>query len=108
MINQICYDFQSVFSYSTISGKVLIISLFLYIFLILSIDDKKKKPTRIIGVNFIIIYVIMFMCTQLGNSVFGSDGIGAKVLCFIQLLCIILVYALPLISRIRAKLSSND
>ena len=85
MINYICNEIQLVFSPDSTAGKVLIFSLFLFLFLFFSEEKYAKIIRRILGVYYILSYVIIFIATKNGSTMLGHGTTISKILSVIPL-----------------------
>lgn len=99
MLNQICYAFQTVFNPSSTSGRILILSLFLYLFL-LGIKENVAKKTAIgLGAYYVVMYIVVYMATVHGSTLLGHGSLIGKILSCVPLVVLIVYFVYRLIVR---------
>ena len=108
MINYICDEIQIIFSPTSTMGKVLIFSLFLYLFLFFLEDRISLILRRILGSYYVIIYIIIYIATKNGSTVLGHGTTIPKILSVIPLITLISYYIYYTITGLKQRRTSNQ
>lgn len=92
MINIICNEIQTVFSPASTAGRLLIYSLFLYIFLLFLEDKISVIFRRILGIYYVLIYIVIYLATKNGSTMLGHGTTISKILSLIPLLALVVYF----------------
>lgn len=92
MINIICNEIQTVFSPASTAGRLLIFSLFLYLFLFFLEDKISVIFRRILGIYYVLIYIVIYLATKNGSTMLGHGTTISKILSSIPLLVLVIYF----------------
>lgn len=92
MINIICNEIQTVFSPASTAGRLLIVSLFLYLFLFFLEDKASVIFRRALGLYYILIYITIYTATKNGSTMLGHGTTISKILSLIPLLALFVYF----------------
>lgn len=99
MINIICNEIQTVFSPASTAGRLLIYSLFLYIFLLFLEDKISVIFRRILGIYYVLIYIVIYLATKNGSTMLGHGTTISKILSLIPLLALVVYFVYYKLSK---------